>query len=242
MTFSRTSPDHAHLIGMHAAEGRTAEPSALCLVLHGGRSVSEAEVLAGHIAVLRMRPVARVLARALPSVAVYRLQLSIRGWNGSGAAPVRDARWAVRTLRALHPDVPIVLVGHSMGGRTVLRVADEPAVVGVVGLAPWLPADEPIAHLGAVAVRLVHGDRDRIVPEPSTRAVVARLLTAGVDVRRSVLPGTGHGMVRGWRRWNAEVVAAVTALLGAARRTGPGSPVDPAAGNPGDRVRSEPEH
>lgn len=225
---------------MHAAEGRATEPSALCLVLHGGRSVSEAEVFAGQIAVLRMRPIARVLARELPSVAVYRLQLSVRGWNGTGATAVRDARWAVGVLRDLHPDVPLVLVGHSMGGRTAMRIADEPGVVGIVGLAPWLPADEPLAHLGDVVVRLVHGDRDRIVPEPSTRAFVARLLGAGIDVRRSVLPGTGHGMVRGWRRWNAEVVAAVAALLGARGLTRSGrAPVDPPAGDPDDRVASD---
>lgn len=212
MTFSRTSPDHAHLIGMRASGDRS-RPRAVCLVVHGGRSVSSAEVMAGQVAVLRMRPIARTLARALPTVAVYRLQLAVRGWNGTGVAAVRDARWAVQTLQELHPGVPIVLVGHSMGARTALRIADEPAVTGVLGLAPWLPADEPLRHLLDVPVRLVHGDRDRIVPEPSTRAFVGRLRSAGVDVRPTVLPDSGHGMLRHWRRWNFETVAAVTELL-----------------------------
>ncbi|WP_438949092.1 LLM class flavin-dependent oxidoreductase, partial [Streptomyces harbinensis] len=33
--------------------------------------------------------------------------------------------------------VPVVLVGHSMGGRAALRAAGHPAVTGVVALAPW---------------------------------------------------------------------------------------------------------
>lgn len=209
VTFSLTSPGHAHL---HAT-GAPPNPTAVCLVVHGGRSVSDAVVAAHQFAVLRMRPIARVLARRLPTVAVYRLQMAVRGWNGTGASPTSDARWAVAALRSRHPGLPIVLVGHSMGARTSVRIADEPDVVGVVGLAPWLPADEPLAQLRGVPVRLVHGDRDRIVPEASTRPFVARMTAAGVDVQRTILTGTGHGMIRRWRRWNAETVSAVTALL-----------------------------
>ena len=198
---------------MRSAPADPGPVTAVCLVVHGGRSFSQAEVFAGQLAVLRMRPIARAVARARPDVAVYRLQLAVRGWNGTGFAAVRDARWAVRILRERHPDLPIVLVGHSMGARTSLRVADEPAVTGVVGLAPWLPPDEPLAQLRDVGVRLVHGDRDRIVAEPSTREFLGRMLTAGVDVRRTVLTGTGHAMLRDRRRWDAETVAAVGALL-----------------------------
>ncbi len=228
MTFSRTSPDHAHLIGMRSVRACPGGVTAVCLVMHGGRSQSQAEVFAGQLAVLRMRPIARAVATARPDLAVYRLQLAVRGWNGTGFTAVRDARWAVHTLRERHPDRPVVLVGHSMGARTALRIADEPGVVGVVGLAAWLPPDEPLAQLRDVGVRLVHGDRDRIVPEPSTRPLLARMLTAGVDVRRTVLTGTGHGMVRDWRRWNAATVAAVGALLGGATSgaTGPAKPAD----------------
>ncbi|MEP6979530.1 MAG: alpha/beta fold hydrolase [Nakamurella sp.] len=225
MTFSRTSPDHAHLAATRAPD-RSAPPAAVCLVVHGGRSVSQADVTAWQFAVLRMRPLARVLARQLPTVAVYRLRMAVRGWNGTGATATRDARWAVARLRQLHPGVPIVLVGHSMGARTCLLIADEPAVVGVVGLASWLPLDEPVQQLLDVQVRLVHGDRDRIVSEPSTRAFVARLSAAGVEFRRTVLTGTGHGMIRRWRRWNAETVAGVQALLQAARSAQP-APADP---------------
>lgn len=234
MTFSRTSPDHAHLIGMRSDGPRTGGPAAICLVIHGGRSVSRAEVFATQVAVLRMRPIARALARARPALAVHRLQLAVRGWNGTGFAPVRDARWAVRTLAGQYPGVPIVLVGHSMGARTALRVADEPAVTAVVGLAPWLPPDEPVQHLVDVPVRLLHGDRDRIIPEPSTHRLIARMLAAGVDVEHRVLPGTGHAMLRRWRRWNDETVAAVTGLLDdpdAAPRPRPAG--DTGSGDPG---------
>ncbi len=198
---------------MHAADARPAEPRALCLVIHGGRSMSQAEVFAGQFAVLRMRPLARTLTRAFPTVAVYRLQLAVRGWNGTGFSAVRDARWAVQALRDRHPGVPIVLVGHSMGARTALRVADDPGVVGVLGLAPWWPADDPVKHLLDVPVRAVLAERDRIVPEPSTRPLIARMLTAGVDVRRTVLTSTGHAMLHRWREWNAEAITAVADLL-----------------------------
>lgn len=233
MTFSRTSPDHAHLIGMRSTPACPGPMTAVCLVVHGGRSVSQAEVFAGQLAVLRMRPVACAVARARPDVAVYRLQLAVRGWNGTGFAAVRDARWAVRTLRERHPGLPIVVVGHSMGARIALRIADEPAVVGVVGLAAWLPPDEPLAQLRNVGVRLVHGDRDRIVAEPTTRTFLARMLTAGVDVRRTVLTGTGHAMLRDRRRWDAETVTAVGALLDRTRPH-PAGPTGPTGPNVGD--------
>lgn len=213
VTFSLTSPDRARLRATRDPE----RPTAVCLVVHGGRSVSDAAVAGSQFAVLRMRPIARVLSRRLSGVGVYRLQLAVRGWNGTGAGPTRDARWAVAALRERHPGVPVVLIGHSMGARTCLRIADEPGVVGVVGLAAWLPADEPLAQLRGIPVRLVHGDRDRIVPEPSTRPFVTRLTAAGIDLRRTVLTGTGHGMIRRWRRWNAETVAGVAALLQAAQ-------------------------
>ncbi len=217
VTSSRRSPDNARLTATRipAATGTT---TAVCLVVHGGKSLSTEPVSAVSGPVLRMRPIAWALARRLPSVAVYRLQLAVRGWNGTGSTAIRDARWALDQLRAQHPGAPIVLVGHSMGARTCLRVAGDPAVAGVVGLASWLPPDEPVNHIRGVPVRLVHGDSDRVVSEASTRPLVARMTAAGIDVRRTLLAGTGHAMLRHWRRWNSEIVAAVQESL---QTTGP---------------------
>jgi predicted esterase len=204
----RRSPDHAHLIRVRRRSSSPA-PTAVALVLHGGRSMSDAPVRAFQVAVLRLRPLARAVARAHPEFAVYRLQLAERGWNGTGASAIRDARWALAALRAAHPEVPIVLVGHSMGARTCFRVAGDPNIAGAVGLAPWLPADEPIRQLAGVPIRILHGTSDRVVPESSTRPWLARLTAAGLAVDRTLLTGTGHAMLHRWREWNSQTASAV---------------------------------
>ncbi len=134
---------------------------AAALVLHGGREVSVAPVTARQLAVLRMVPIARHLAAAghADGLGVWRLRFRYRGWNGE-AAPVADVRWAVDQLRERHGDVPVVLVGHSMGGRAALSAADEPGVVGVVGLAPWVTPDEPYKQVIGRRLLVVHGTRD----------------------------------------------------------------------------------
>ena len=61
-----------------------------------------------------------------------------------------------------------------MGARTAVHVADDPAVVGVVGLAPWLPADEPVTALAGRHLVAAHGRRDRITSFRATAAYVER--------------------------------------------------------------------
>jgi alpha-beta hydrolase superfamily lysophospholipase len=183
------------------------------LVVHGGRSISKAPVRAWHGAVLRLRPIARAIARRDRGLAVYRLQLAGRGWNGAGVDAIRDARWALESLRIRHPGVPIVLIGHSMGARTCMRIAGDPDVAGVVGLASWLPPDEPIRQLAGRPVRLIHGTRDRMVPEASTRPFVARALHAGVDLDQVILEDTGHAMLSRWNDWNELAAEAVRDIL-----------------------------
>ncbi len=204
---TRLSPADAHLIAVH----EPTNPAGIALVIHGGRSMSNARVRPWQFAVLRLRPIAAAIGRIHPELAVFRLQLATRGWNAAGVAPIAAARWAMGELRAQYHGVPIVLVGHSMGARTSLRVADDPDVVGVVGLAPWLPPDEPITQLAGVPLRLIHGARDRIIPEPTTRPYLARVVDAGIEVDSSLLPGTGHAMLRraaDWNRLTADGVAA----------------------------------
>lgn len=210
VTGTHTSSDHAHLIPVRRSSGT---PDAVALVVHGGRSLSQAEVRGLQVAVLRLRPIASAIARADRNVAVYRLQLAVRGWNGTGASALRDGRWALAELRALHPGLPIVLVGHSMGARTSFRLAGDPDVIGVVGLAPWLPADEPIQQLTGVPVHIIHGTGDRIVPEKTTRPYLARLRSSGVHLEQIVLSGTGHGMLRRWREWNLLAADAVASIV-----------------------------
>ena len=109
----------------------------MVLVLHGGQDASRRPARWHNLAVLRMVPVARAVAKAgQGTFAVAMLRYAVRGWNGAAASPVPDARAALDQISEAYPGVPIALVGHSMGGRVALALADDPRVVEVVGLAP----------------------------------------------------------------------------------------------------------
>ena len=178
---------------------------AVVLVLHGGRELSTDPVRARQLAVLRMIPFARRIARrGAGRVAVARLRYASRGWNAAagGPAPVGDAEWALRQLTERFGDLPIGLVGHSMGGRTALRVGGHPQVQGIVGLAPWLPASEPVSQLAGRRVLLVHGSADRMTSPAGTAAYAARIEAAGAAVSLVSVYGEGHGMLRRAQLWH----------------------------------------
>ena len=71
------------------------------------------------IAILRQD--SRPLTAAGP--AVHLLRYRYRGWNASAADPVLDTTWALEEIASRHPGGPVVLVGHSMGGRAALWAA-----------------------------------------------------------------------------------------------------------------------
>ena len=191
---------------------------AAALVLHGGRETSMAPVTAHQLAVLRMVPIARHLstAGAEAGLGVWRLRFRYRGWN-TEAHPVADVRFAVRQLRDQLGDVPVVLVGHSMGGRAALRAADEPGVVGIVGLAPWVPPGEPHEQIVGRRLLVVHGTRDRTTSAKASRALVDAVRAdalagvvshdaspdeAAVETTFVHLRGGGHAMLRRAALWD----------------------------------------
>jgi len=151
------------------------------------------------------RAVAPALARR--GVAVHTMGFRYQGWNGDERAPVPDVRWAVARLAERYGDVPVVLGGHSLGGRAVVNAADAPGVVGVLGLAAWLPDGEPIAQLAGRRLLLAHGTRDRVTPPSSSYEYAARARAEGHDVARIVLPGSGHTLLSRARDWNRLVLA-----------------------------------
>jgi pimeloyl-ACP methyl ester carboxylesterase len=144
------APAHAEprpAISVQPANGST---RAIAIVLPGGRADSFELTQNRHLSAVRMRPFARSLhgAGRHAGLTVMLLRYRYRGWNGREMSPVADARWALDDARARHGDVPVVLVGHSMGGRTALRVAGHDSVRGVAALAPWLPDGDRPRHAG----------------------------------------------------------------------------------------------
>ena len=87
---------------------------------------------------------------------------------------VDDTRWALDRIRAEIGEVPVALLGHSMGGRAACRAADHELVRGVVALAPWLPLHEPVTALAGRQLHAAHGRRDHITRAQDTRAYVER--------------------------------------------------------------------
>ena len=195
------------------------DPEGVVIVLHGGASRGErAMVSPTQLSVLRMVPVARRVARAGRSrLAVHRLLNSHRGWD-SQTTPVMDLAWALDRVAEQHGDVPVALVGHSLGGRAALLGGDARLVRSVVALNPWvLPSDR--ADLAGRQVLVVHGTDDRIAL-PSRSAELARRLARDASVGRVSVPGGRHAMLRHGRTFETYAADFVTAtLLGTEPRT-----------------------
>jgi dienelactone hydrolase len=191
---------------------RSTPPRAAVLVLHGGKAESGDPVHAGQLTVRRMQPFARDLAALGDDLAVAQLRYRIRGWNGSGDDALADVAYALAAVDTTYGGVPVVVVGHSMGGRAALRSAGHATVRGVVALAPWLPGTEPVEQLAGRDVVVLHGTRDLTTSSQSSARFVAR---ATPFARRAVclhVPWSGHGMVlraSTWQRLTASFVAAM---------------------------------
>ncbi|GAA2982662.1 Alpha/beta hydrolase family protein [Actinokineospora diospyrosa] len=201
------------------------EPSparAVALVLHGGREHSHAPTSRFQLAYLRMVPFAKAIARrgAGHGIATWLLRDRLRGWNAPDLDPVHDARWALDEVRRVHGDVPVVLVGHSMGGRVALRVADDPSVIAVCALAPWTPQGEPVEQLADREVLIAHGVLDRMT-DPRLSYDYARRAKAVTDrVARFDVHGERHAMLRRADQWTR----LVTGFVLGAFTTQPGDP------------------
>lgn len=193
-------------------------PEAVVLVLHGGAERGRSTVSWWRLPVLRMLPFAVELRhQAGDRLAVLRLKNRVRGWNGSRQDPVQDARWAIERIRRVLPGLPIALVGHSMGGRVALRLADEPGVAAVAALAPWVVGDLRMPRHD-IPLLLMHGTRDRMTDPRRTAILARRWDESGADVRHLEVEGEAHAMLRRAPLWHRTVSDFVSAtLLGRAR-------------------------
>ncbi|MDQ7803160.1 alpha/beta fold hydrolase [Amycolatopsis sp. A133] len=199
-------------VSVRRARGRT---RAVVLVLHGGAEHGTGRVQPWKPAYLRMVPIARALHRAgrKDGVEVRLLRNRRYGWNAPAEDPVDDARWALDRIQADHPGLPVVLVGHSMGARVALRVADDPAVRGVCALAPWTPRGEPVEAVAGRSVLIVHGTRDRMTSPAESHAFAERAGAVAARVARFEMANEGHAMLRRAGVWTRLTVAFTLDLL-----------------------------
>jgi predicted esterase len=187
------------------------------LFCHGGTAASIEPPRERALSLIRMRAFEAFVHASAgdQGIATALLRYRVAGWNGAAADAFQDVRWAIARLREEHgTDIPIVLVGHSMGGRAALRAGGEPSVTAVCALAPWTPPGEPVMHLRNQTVAILHGRGDRWVPERLSADFAVRARRAGARVARFTITG-GHSMVRRSNRWHAfarDVVLAGTGL------------------------------
>ncbi|MFS8198277.1 alpha/beta fold hydrolase [Streptomyces sp. CWNU-52B] len=190
-------------------------PRAAVLFLHGGRADSHARSRPWHLAAVRMKPFVRAVAHAVrdDDVLVAEVRYRVRGWNGRDADSLRDAQRALGELDRIAPDVPVVLVGHSMGGRAALRAAGAPQVRAVLALAPWCPTDEPVTQLRDRDVVVLHGDRDRVTDPRLSMTLVRRARAAGARAAFVGVAGGDHAMLRHGGDWHRAVASTTVEML-----------------------------
>ncbi|MGO4340978.1 alpha/beta hydrolase [Pedococcus sp. 2YAF34] len=192
-------------------------PQGAVLLLHGGAARrGMMRVSPTQLSVLRMVPIAaRVAVAGRGRLVVQRLLNSRRGWDAHHT-PVRDVEWALAQLAERYgAEMPVCLVGHSLGGRAALLAGGAPAVRSVVALAPWLYPHEGHVGLRGKRVLFVHGDGDRVA-SPSRSASVARDLERTADVGYVTVAGGRHAMLRRHHVFDGAAADFATAtLLGA---------------------------
>jgi len=190
-------------------------PTAVALFCHGGTSDSTAPPSDSALSLIRMRAIQHAVRNSLEAHGIepWLLRYRFAGWNGAQADAARDARWALDEVSRRYGDLPVVLIGHSMGGRAVIRVAGHPAVRAVCALAPWVPASDPVAHLRGKTLVIAHGTGDRWVPARGSLEFALRAKAVTAQTARFTLPG-GHGMLRRASAWHNLVREVVLAGLG----------------------------
>jgi dienelactone hydrolase len=211
-----TVPDAAPAAAIVTRFDAVETPRAVVLVLHGGKDRSQAAVTRRSLSWQRAAALGRTLGRRLhdDAVAVRLLRFRTVGWNGDGADKVADAHGALDDLRTEVGEVPVVLVGHSMGGRAACRAAGHPSVRGVVALAPWLPPGESVEPLTDRELHAAHGRRDRITRAADTRAYVERSARVASATSFTDMGDRGHYLLTGIHAWNAFTTDRVRRILG----------------------------
>ena len=110
---------------------------------------------------------------------------------------------ALAAIAALEPRRTLML-GFSMGGTVSVRLAEQPSIATVVGLAPWLPEQLDLSRLDGKRLAIIHGSLDSPLPgipgvtAKSSRHAYERAVGRGIDASYTIIRGGLHGAaVRG---------------------------------------------
>ena len=208
----------------------------IVLMLHGGAKTGLKPVGGRSASFRRTTAMRDVLEPRVLSTgrSIWLLRFGVRGWNagpGTEPSPVPDARWALDQAAAEFPGTPVVLLGHSMGARAAVHVADHHNVIGVVALAPWLEATDPVDTLAGRHLVAGHGSRDHITSARDTRAYVERARGVAASAEFVDLGRLGHYMLHRPETWNRFALRSSTELFDRAapdrvRRTTPDHSTD----------------
>lgn len=165
----------------------------LVILAHGGGVQADRPARNWHTGLLRVLQFGDVAADAAPGAVIGLLRYRVRGWNGSAADLARDVQQVIDA--ASEQFERILLIGHSMGGRAVLRASCHPRVHGVLALAPWLPAGEPVLEPCEATVVIATGTNDETTPVVAARDFVERSRKAGSQCAYFEIPGAGHRLL-----------------------------------------------
>lgn len=190
-------------------------PEVAVLVLPGGTDFSYRPFSPTQGSAVRMYPfTASIQARFGSRVRVRQAKYRVYGWNGGQASPMPFARAALDRLAADYPGIPIVVIGHSMGGRIAAHLGDDPRVTDILALAPWWQFADWRQIRDGVRVRAVHGEADTVTRAPRTRKGIDELAARGVDAEYVSVPGGGHPMLDHIGLWHSQALDFVATALG----------------------------
>ncbi|MDV8003994.1 MULTISPECIES: alpha/beta hydrolase [unclassified Rhodococcus (in: high G+C Gram-positive bacteria)] len=180
------------------------------LVLPGGKVSSHRPARAWHLSNLRMRPFTAQIRRS--GVTAVQVRYRVRGWNGAERSPVADARAALDAITKRGAQARVILLGHSMGGRVASELCRDPAVVGVVALAPWWPDGVSVNLRSGTPLIVLHGIADSWTDPAGSRRKVDELQRSGKSAEWLGIDGAGHFMLRRAATWHRLVADAVAGM------------------------------
>jgi dienelactone hydrolase len=135
------------------------------------------------------------LAPSFPELRFVELRYRVRSWKRLDLC-VEDALAAIEAAGAGRT----LLIGFSMGGAVAVRAASHRSVVGVLGLAPWLPDELDLAPLRGRRLDVLHGALDRALPgvpgvSPAlSRRGFERARELGVEGSYTAIAGAVHAI------------------------------------------------